>query len=783
MLRRWPLRANVLSQLDSKVILIIQAAAIGVTVTANVHLGVFLIQIEIDGVFGQIIVAVYNSRTIGCNRCCIARHICVILHGSVRRRRDGRTHNTRSLFRFEIGIRGVIVFVKRFFQIDNVVLCIACGPLGVNHRIGRERQLFRSRRCASFIQIPAAKNVAGLGRRGIERRRCGIASVAMRVLRFAASKVPLPIGPEPTAVIRRRIAPNRFVLVIFSILRRHSRMRMLFLCAGHCRGRRTRKHGYFLLVHARLRLNIRTTIRVVLQRVGVAIVGAFNNRRGIGLDNLIKEARCGETFFLLGVKRRNVAHATVDDRFLDIVFICTRSVKLFSLLNNAILGFLALDNQVDANLLVAGQIRNSNLLVISNSNAVLRLVSSAYRKLVAAFGTNGHIGTVHFAIQNSEVNGLLVNANLLGVALAHQGAIGANVIHRNDLLTFGNHGLRVNLANQRVRAEVLRGKSIGRGIKRCNRRHFIKSVGHVVHTHGIALQVHALKVHGNRTLRFNHVALGIGERNVNNNGINHFFVLGCGGSLEHLLNGFVFHQRNAHHGIGGKHAFAALDHNVNAAKQIKEAANVIHGERVHGRLGCRLRCSRSIGRGRSFASRLRGSRRLFSCSCVCLGGFGCRGCVTGSSVIGCGGLVNRAGRLSCTLVGIGASCSVRSIVTITSRRGALGSIGSFGALVVFRGRSAFGIIGCGRLLSFGGGGRRFGCNGNRLHHKLRALNRREGILPARIRRQRATGVRNFGERIVGTRRGGVIVRRYRERNHLICRGGQIAQRINIGLLI
>ena len=530
-----------------------------------------------------------------------------------------------------------------------------------------------------------------------------------------------------------------------------------------------------MLVHTRLRLNVGATIRVVLQRVGVAIVGTFNNRRCVGLDNLIQEARCGETFLLLGVKRCNVAHATVEDRFLDIVFICTRSVQFFSLLDNAVRGFLALDNQVDANLIVAGQIRNSNLLVISNSNAVLRLVSSAYRKLVAAFGTNGHIGAVHFAIQNGEVNGLLILANLLGVALAHQGAIGANVIHRNDLLTFGHHGLRVNLADQRVRAEVLRGKSIGRGIKRCNRRHFIKSVGHVVHTHGIALQVHALKAHRNRALRFNHVALGIGERNVNNNGINHFFVLGCGGSFEHLLNGFVFHQRNAHHGIGGEHAFAALDHNINAAEQIKEAANVIHGERVRGRLGCRLRCSRSIGRGRGFASRLRGSCRLFSCSCVGLGGFG-RSSFAGSSVIGCGNLVVRAGRFSCTLVGIGTSCSVRRIVTIISRSGALGSIGSFRALVVFRSRSVFGIIGCGRLLSFG-------CNSNRLHHKLRALNRREGILAARIRRQRATGVRNFGERIVGIRRGGVIVRRYRKRNHLICRGGQIAQRINIGLLI
>ena len=237
MRRRWPLRTNVLSQLDSKVILIIQAAAIGVTVTANIHLGVFLIQIEIDGVFGQIIVAVYNSRTIGCNCCCIAWHICVILHGSVRRRRDGRTHNTRSLFRFEIGIRGVIVFVKRFFQIDNVVLCIACGPLGINYRIGRERQLFRSRRGASFIQEPAAKNVAGLGRLGVERRRCGIASVVMRVLRFGASQIPLPIGPEPTAVIRRRIAPNRLSLVIFSSLRGLSRVLVHFLRAGQLRRR------------------------------------------------------------------------------------------------------------------------------------------------------------------------------------------------------------------------------------------------------------------------------------------------------------------------------------------------------------------------------------------------------------------------------------------------------------------------------------------------------------------------------------------------------------------
>ena len=485
---------------------------------------------------------------------------------------------------------------------------------------------------------------------------------------------------------------------------------------------------------------------------------------------------------MLGVKRRNVAHATVDDRFLDIVFICTRSVKFFGLLDNTVRGFLALNNQVDTNLLGAGQIRNSNLLVISNSDTVLCLVGSAYGKLVAAFGTNGHIGTVHFAVQNGEVDGLLVNANLLGMALAHQGAIGTNVIHRNDLLTFGHHGLRVNLANQRVRAEVLRGKSVGCRIKRCNRRHLIKSVGHVVYAHGIALQVHALKVHGNRTLRFNRVALGIGECDVNNNGINHFLVLGGGCSFEHLLNSFVLHQRNTHHGIGGKHTFAALDYHVDTAKQIEEAANVIHGERVHSRLGCRLRCSRSIGRGSRFASRLRGSCRLFSCSCVCLGSLGGGGCVTGGSVIGRGRLVIRASRFGCTLVGIGASCSVRGIVTIISRSSALGSIGSFGALVVFRRRGAFGTVGHGRLLGFSSS-RRFGCNGNRLHYKLCALNRREGILAARIRRQRATGVRNFGERIVGTRRGGVIVRRYCERNHLICRGGQIAQRINIGLLI
>ena len=151
MRRRWPLRTNVLPQLDSEVILIAQAAAIGIAVAANIHLGVFLIQIEIDGVFGQIIVAVYNSRTIGCNRCCIARRVCVILHSSVRRRRDGRTHNTRSLFRGEIGIRGVIVLVKCFFQIDNVVFRIACGPLGVNYRIGSKRQLLRCRRGASFV--------------------------------------------------------------------------------------------------------------------------------------------------------------------------------------------------------------------------------------------------------------------------------------------------------------------------------------------------------------------------------------------------------------------------------------------------------------------------------------------------------------------------------------------------------------------------------------------------------------------------------------------------------